>query len=106
TVLYVSPTRALVNDLYERLHDPLRQLGLRLVRRTGDHKDSLAPAPHVLLTTPESFDSLLCRGRDGERGHVLASVVAVVLDEIHLLLGSPRGEQARWLVERLRRLLR
>jgi ATP-dependent helicase Lhr and Lhr-like helicase len=106
TLLYISPTRALVNDLYGRLCGPLEQLGLRVARRTGDHKDSLDAPAHVVLTTPESFDSLLCRGRSEHRGHVLASVCAVVLDEIHLLHGSPRGEQVRWLLERLRRLRR
>jgi ATP-dependent Lhr-like helicase len=106
TVLYISPTRALVNDLYERLSQPLASLGLRLSRRTGDHHDTLRVLPHVLLTTPESFDSLLCRGRlaDDRQGHVLAQTRAVVLDEIHLLHGTPRGEQLRYLLERLRRL--
>lgn len=107
TILYVSPTRALVNDLYERLRIPLEMLGIRLARRTGDHRDNLATVPNVLLTTPESFDSLLCRGRNlGGAEHVLMHVVAVVLDEAHLLHGTGRGEQARWLIERLRRLRR
>lgn len=105
TILYISPTRALVNDLYERLDRPLERLRLRVVRRTGDHRDALTTIPHVLITTPESFDSLLCRGRRDD-GHVLAHVDAVVLDEIHLLHASARGEQVRWLLERLRRLRR
>ena len=104
TILYISPTRALVNDLYERLHAPLQGLDLALKRRTGDHHDSLSSPPNVLLTTPESFDSLMCRGRDNRLGHALAHVIAVVLDEIHLLHGSPRGEQIRWLLSRLARL--
>lgn len=103
TVLYISPTRALVNDLHARLCGPVEQLGLRIARRTGDHRDVLNNSPHVLITTPESFDSLLCRGRR-EGGHVLSHVDAVVLDEIHLLHASARGEQIRWLLERLRRL--
>lgn len=103
TVLYISPTRALVNDLYERISGPCDLLSLRPVRRTGEHKSSLKGAADVLLTTPESFDSLLCRGRT-TNGHVLASVRAVVLDEIHLLDGTARGEQVRWLLERLRRV--
>jgi ATP-dependent Lhr-like helicase len=103
-ILYVSPTRALINDLYERLHGPLEELGLRVARRTGDHREELASNPHILLTTPESFDSLLCRGKRTNGGHVLAGVAAVVLDEIHLLDCTPRGEQVRWLLERLRRL--
>lgn len=109
TILYVSPTRALINDLYARLSTPLAALGLRLDRRTGDHRADAARVSQlqVLLTTPESFDSLLCRGRRSRPdGHALAGVTAVVLDEIHLLHGGPRGEQTRWLLERLRRLRR
>lgn len=103
TVLYVSPTRALVNDLFERLAGPCGMLSMRLERRTGEHKGDLSSAPDVLITTPESFDSVLCRGRT-KVGHAFANVSAVILDEIHLLDGTPRGEHARWLLERLRRL--
>ncbi len=105
TILYISPTRALVNDLYGRLERPLRDLRLRIARRTGDHRDTLTEVPHLLITTPESFDSLLCRGRTDD-DHLLANVDAVVLDEIHLLHGTARGEQVKWLLERLRRLRR
>ncbi len=102
-ILYVCPTRALVNDLYQRLAGPLRQLGVGIMRRTGDHRDTLRGSG-VVITTPESFDSLLCRGRVRGGFHELATVSAVVLDEVHLLHGSARGEQVRWLIERLRRL--
>ena len=105
TILYICPTRALVNDLYYRLEVPLNRMGINLMRRTGDHRDNCNDMYGVLLTTPESFDSLMCRGRlKGAAGHVLGNVVAVVLDEVHLLAGTPRGEQVRWLLERLRRL--
>lgn len=105
TILYISPTRALINDLYARLWNPLNRLGLRLKRRTGDYHDNLSQIPHVLLTTPESFDSLLCRGKlKGDLGHSLIHVNAIVLDEIHLLFGTARGEQVRWLIGRLRLL--
>ncbi|MGQ4807429.1 ATP-dependent RNA helicase DbpA [Candidatus Entotheonellaceae bacterium PAL068K] len=106
SILYVSPTRALVNDLYERLEPPLEALSLRVVRRTGDHRSDLSQHPHLILITPESFDSLLCRGRQSQAGHVLARVVAVVLDEIHLVAGNARGEQLRWLNHRLKKLRR
>ncbi len=105
TILYLSPTRALVNDLDARLRSPLDALHLRVERRTGDYHAELTTPPHVLLTTPESFDSILCRHRRPGDGHVLDGVVAVVLDEIHLLHGTARGEQVRWLLERLRRRL-
>ncbi|HID31300.1 MAG TPA: DEAD/DEAH box helicase, partial [Desulfobacterales bacterium] len=107
TILYVSPTRALVNDLYARLEIPLQRLNLILKRRTGEYRGDVKEVPNILLTTPESFDSLLCRGRRSDSlGHVLSAVVALVLDEVHLLFGTPRGEQVRYLVERLRRLRR
>lgn len=104
TILYISPTRALVNDLFQRLDSPIEQLGLTIKRRTGDHRDPLVEPPNLLLTTPESFDSLLCRGRSRALRHVLGYVNAVVLDEVHLIFGTARGEQTRWLLHRLRRL--
>lgn len=104
-ILYVSPTRALVNDLHARLERPLNDAGLGIARRTGEHRHGDSRLSHVLLTTPESFDSMLCRGRR-ENGHILAHVVAVVIDEVHLLYGTPRGEQVRWALTRLRRLRR
>ena len=101
TILYVCPTRALVNDLHnERLAGPGGRLGIDVARRTGDHATQISKPVDVLITTPESFDSLLCRGRRAENGHVLARVASVVLDEIHVLFGTPRGEQIRWLLER------
>ena len=106
TILYISPTRALVNDLFERLQKPVNSLGLTILRRTGDHACNLNSIPNILITTPESFDSMMCRGRikDSIYGHVLARVNTVVLDEIHLLHGTQRGEQIKWLMERLRRM--
>jgi len=101
-VLYVSPTRALVNDLYYRLLTPIEQMGLTVARYTGDHHGNVATSS-ILLTTPESFDSLLCRGKRGE-GHLLANVTTLIIDEIHFLYGNPRGEQLRWLIHRLHRL--
>jgi ATP-dependent Lhr-like helicase len=103
-ILYLAPTRALVNDLYFRLFNPLSMLGYHIARYTGDHHDRIDDS-RIIISTPESFDSMLCRGKqiDGN-GHMLASVVAVVIDEIHLLYGRARGEQLRWLLYRLRRL--
>jgi ATP-dependent helicase Lhr and Lhr-like helicase len=104
TILYVSPTRALVNDLYQRLVGPCAILDVKVARRTGDHPSRSEWPPNVLITTPESFDSLLCRAKGERIGHFLAYVSAVVLDEVHLLHGTPRGEQVRWLLRRLARL--
>jgi ATP-dependent Lhr-like helicase len=100
-ILYVSPTRALVNDLFRRLCLPLAELGVALERRTADHPHAVGRRPPaVLVTTPESLDSLLAR-----HPAVLSHAHALVLDEVHLLEGSARGDQAAVLVARLRRLV-
>lgn len=100
SLLYVCPTRALVNDLYRRLAPPLERLGISLGRKTSDHPVTpRSKLPAWLITTPESFDSLLVR-----RPEFLVGVRAVVLDEIHLLDGTPRGDQLRVLMARLRRI--
>lgn len=99
-VLYISPTRALVNDLYRRLVDPISYLGIILGRKTGDRpRIDHRKLPHVLLTTPESFDSLIAR-----QTKIFLDLEAVVLDEIHLLDNTPRGDQLRILLRRLRKI--
>ena len=99
-ILYISPTRALINDLYRRLIDPVNYCGLELGRKTGDQpKLDYEHPPQVLLTTPESFDSLMAR-----RPKIFKTLETVVLDEIHLLDNTPRGDQLRVLLSRLRRV--
>lgn len=101
-LLYVCPTRALVNDLHRRLVSPLERLGIRLGRKTSDHR--VGPGDRLerwLITTPESLDSLLVR-----RPRDLTGLRALVIDEVHLLDGTPRGDQLRALVARLARLHR
>jgi ATP-dependent Lhr-like helicase len=97
-ILYISPTRALVNDVYYRLKDQLAELNVSLLMRTGD-KPSFNPnkLPNFLITTPESLDSLLCRYPASFRG-----VRAVILDDIHLIDGTYRGDQVRILLKRLK----
>jgi ATP-dependent Lhr-like helicase len=96
SVLVITPTRALVNDLYSRLYRPLDQMRIRLGRKTADHGLPEDIQDQVLLTTPESVESLLTFRREA-----LEQVQAVVLDEIHLLDGSPRGDHLRALLRRL-----
>jgi ATP-dependent Lhr-like helicase len=101
TILYIAPTKALVNDLEKRLAAPLASLGLRLAVRHGDH-DGLAAGsrPHLLITTPESLDVLLFR-----KDEALRTLRAVVIDEVHLLYNTQRGLQLSILLRRLGQLL-
>jgi len=93
----VSPTRALVNDLARRLAPPLTAMGFRVGRRTGDHREITgASPPHLVVTTPESLDSILSRKTDA-----LLNARFLVLDEIHMLDGEPRGDHLACLISRL-----
>lgn len=106
-LLVVAPTRSLVNDLAARLETPLERMGLTCGRQIGDRRDK-HKQPFVLITTPESFDSMLARDAVVEQGktvdHLLAEVRAVFIDEAHLFDGTARGDQLVWLLGRLRRL--
>ena len=106
-VLAVAPTRALVADLRARLEGPLGLLHWTVGAQTSDFQNA-ASEPDVLVTTPESFDSMMVRRatwRDGKpTGHLLAGVRAVFVDEAHLFDCTPRGEQVIFLLARLRRL--
>lgn len=97
SILYISPTKALVNDMYARLNEQCQELGVILTVKTGDkQKFNPRKLPNFLITTPESFDSILCRHPKS-----LENIRAIVLDEIHLLDNTYRGDQLRFLLKRL-----
>jgi ATP-dependent Lhr-like helicase len=101
-LLYVCPTKALINDLRERLHRPCAALGLSVAIRHGDRSDlARSRAPGILITTPESVDVLLARA-----DATFAQVRAVVFDEAHLLYNAQRGLQTSILLRRLEQRLR
>ncbi|HEV8377966.1 MAG TPA: DEAD/DEAH box helicase, partial [Tepidisphaeraceae bacterium] len=110
-VLYVSPLRALSNDVQKNLQGPLaeiRQLDpsipeIRVQVRTGDttQKDRAAmrrKPPHILVTTPESLYILLT-SRGGRE--MLKTVKTVIVDEIHALARDKRGSHLALSLERL-----
>ncbi len=118
-VLYVSPLKALSNDIHRNLEVPLKGLLERLHRdayapvdisvavRTGDTSASerqrmLRKPPHILVTTPESLYLLLTSA--GGR-QMLGSVDTLIVDEIHALLGDKRGSHLALSIERLERLV-
>jgi ATP-dependent Lhr-like helicase len=119
-VVYVSPLRALSNDVERNLLVPLAGLSeaacaaglpapaLRVALRTGDTAAARRQAivrrpPHVLVTTPESLYLLLT----AERGRVLlASVETLIVDEIHSVARDKRGAHLALSMERLEALAR
>ena len=96
-ILYICPTRALTKDLYERLKRPLAALDVSFAIKTGDTAAvSLKAPPSLLITTPESTDSLLTRGP-----RLFINLAAIVLDEIHLFDHTERGDHLRCLLRRI-----
>ena len=96
-IMIVCPTRALANDLFKRIVPPLKRCRIKALLRTGDHANSLRGCgAGVTVTTLESFDSLLCR-YPGE----LVTLKALVMEELHVCEGTPRGDQLAVLAERL-----
>lgn len=97
-ILYVAPTKALVNDVETRLTGPCRQMNLRVGVRHGDRNDVTGrkTMPSVLVTTPESVDVLLFGNSPA-----LRTVRAVVVDELHILFNTQRGTHLSILLARL-----
>ncbi len=114
-VLYVSPLKALSNDIQKNLEIPLGEIlqlagqrgmlmpEIRTAVRTGDtlaqeRRAMLAHPPHILVTTPESLYILLTAARSRE---VLRTVESVIVDEIHAVADDKRGAHLALSLERL-----
>ena len=114
-VVYVSPLKALSNDIRLNLEAPLAGIAaeladsglpaveIRTAVRTGDtsgteRQRALRKPPHILVTTPESLYVLL--GSPRSRA-MLATVRAVIVDEIHAVAASKRGSHLALSLERL-----
>src|SRR5213592_3172822 len=119
-VLYVSPLKALSNDIHKNLEEPLagiraallasegRDVDVRAEVRTGDTPAAKRQAiarkpPHILVTTPESF-YLLLTSASGRK--VLATVRTLIVDEIHAVVGNRRGSHLALTMERLQALVK
>ena len=114
-VVYVSPLKALSNDIHKNLEEPLagiravmaqregRDIEVRAAVRTGDtpaarRQAMLKRPPHILVTTPESL-YLLLTSASGRR--MLATVRSLIVDEIHAVVGNRRGAHLALTMERL-----
>ena len=118
-VLYVSPLKALGNDIQKNLEVPLGEIlqragerglllpEIRVGVRTGDtlmheRRAMLRRPPHILVTTPESLYILLTAEKSRE---TLRHVETVILDEIHAVADDKRGSHLALSLERLEALL-
>lgn len=119
-VVYVSPLKALSNDINKNLEGPLTEIlelarsrgldvsDIRTAVRTGDtlaaeRRSMLKSPPHILVTTPESLYILLTAEKSRR---VLEDVSTVIVDEIHAVAGSKRGSHLALTLERLDALAR
>jgi ATP-dependent helicase Lhr and Lhr-like helicase len=117
-VLYVSPLKALGNDIQKNLEGPLSEIlalaaergmlmpEIRTMVRTGDtlakeRRDMLKRPPHILVTTPESLYILLTAEKSRS---ILRDVQTVIVDEIHAVADDKRGAHLAISLERLDRL--
>jgi len=117
-VLYISPLKALSNDIQKNLQQPLAQIShaalqagllmpeLRVLVRTGDtpmtdRQQMLKRPPHILVTTPESLFILLTAEKSRR---MLQTVRTVIVDEIHALAPNKRGAHLALSLERLEAL--
>ena len=119
SVVYVSPLKALSNDIHKNLDEPLAELraalkesegqevDVRAVVRTGDtpaarRQALLRRPPHILVTTPESL-YLLLTSISGRK--MLKTVRTLIVDEIHSVVGNRRGSHLALSMERLSALV-
>ncbi len=118
-VVYISPLKALSNDVQKNLDQPLREIQqlalergylsteIRTGVRTGDtltkdRAQMLRHPPHILVTTPESLYILLTAGKSREN---LRRVRTVIVDEIHAVADDKRGAHLALTLERLEALV-
>jgi len=106
--LYISPLKALATDIRRNLEVPVAEMGLpiRVEARTGDtstkeRQRQRSDPPHLLLTTPESLALMLSYP---EAAQIFAGLRAVVIDELHALAGTKRGDLLALGLARLARL--
>jgi len=118
-VVYVSPLKALSNDVQKNLDGPLAEIqrlalergylsmDIRTAVRTGDTLPAeraamLRNPPHILVTTPESLYILLTAGKSRQ---LLRNVQTVIVDEIHAIADDKRGAHLALSLERLEALV-
>jgi len=106
--LYISPLKALAVDIQRNLETPIAELRLpiRAETRTGDtpqakrERQRKAP-PHILMTTPESLALMLSYS---DAGAIFAGLKTIIIDELHAVTGTKRGDLLSLGIARLRRL--
>lgn len=108
-VLYIAPLKSLINDQFGRIEVLLDESGIPVTHWHGDvagsHKKKLLERPRgILQITPESLESMLIN-RSNDIPRLFGDLRFVVIDEIHTLTGSDRGNQILCQLARIGRVL-
>ena len=106
SVLYVSPLKALINDMHNRIEKWGNHFGLTATKWHGDvskyQKDKFTKNPtDFLSTTPESLEVILMNRTSGEKEKVFKNIKYILIDEIHYFANSDRGVQLNSLLNRI-----
>ncbi|MBR2634042.1 MAG: DEAD/DEAH box helicase [Clostridia bacterium] len=108
-VLYISPLKSLINDQYSRTEELLSESGMPVHRWHGDvnqsQKNSFLKNPSgILQITPESLESMLIR-RHADLPFLFGNLKFVIIDEVHALMGSDRGNQILCQLQRIAHMI-
>ncbi|MBE6531144.1 MAG: DEAD/DEAH box helicase [Ruminococcaceae bacterium] len=107
--LYIAPLKSLINDQFERIDTLLEESGIKVTHWHGDvaasHKKKLLSKPEgILQITPESLEAMLIN-RSNDIPRLFGDLRYVVIDEIHTLMGSDRGNQIICQLARISKLI-
>ena len=108
-VLYIAPLKSLINDQFERLEELLDITGIKVTHWHGDvamsHKKRLLEKPQgILQITPESLEAMLIN-RSNDIPRIFGDLRFIVIDEIHTLTGTDRGNQIICQLSRIAHLI-
>lgn len=107
--LYIAPLKSLINDQFERMQDLLDMTGIEVTHWHGDvaasHKKRLLSKPRgILQITPESLEAMLIN-RSNDIPRIFGDLRFIIIDEIHTLTGTDRGNQIICQLSRIGKLI-
>ncbi len=107
TVIYITPLKALINDIYERIKWWAEPLGFRVARKHGDvplseRAKRYRKVPHIIVTTPESLEVDLDWAPKFRKHY--RNLQWIIVDEVHEIVSNRRGVQLAILLERFRKI--
>ena len=109
SVLYIAPLKSLINDQFFRIEELLEESGIRVTHWHGDvaatQKKKLLEQPEgILQITPESLEAMLIN-RSNDIPRIFKGLKYIVIDEVHTLMGTDRGNQIICQIARIQRLI-